>query len=318
MEKVKDKIFTVELAEDKRLDAIAKAFGCKTRRNILRLLAKENLSIWNIAQQLDTPVSTISEHIKILVQSGIVSLQERHMEKGREKIVVRQYEKIEIPVVNSETDPTGKGKHTVHIPIGSYTSFHIKKYCGMISEEGYIGVTRDNADVFYDPMRFKAQLLWFDEGYLEYVVPIPEVNELDILSLSLSLEICSEAPGYNSDWKSDIFFELNGHEACVYTSPGDFGGRQGLLTPAWWGTYCTQYGAMKKVEITREGTFLDNKLVSDLTLKDLNLKGSELLVFRIGVRADAKNKGGINLFGSKFWDYKQHIYLNITYNKPSV
>ena len=94
----------------------------------------------------------------------------------------------------------------------------------MISEEGYIGVTRDNADVFYDPMRFKAQLLWFDEGYLEYVVPIPEVNELDILSLSLSLEICSEAPGYNSDWKSDIFFELNGHEACVYTSPGDFGG----------------------------------------------------------------------------------------------
>lgn len=85
MEKVKDKIFTVELAEDKRLDAIAKAFGCKTRRNILRLLAKENLSIWNIAQQLDTPVSTISEHIKILVQSGIVSLQERHMEKGREK-----------------------------------------------------------------------------------------------------------------------------------------------------------------------------------------------------------------------------------------
>ena len=60
MEKVKDKIFTVELAEDKRLDAIAKAFGCKTRRNILRLLAKENLSIWNIAQQLDTPVSTIS------------------------------------------------------------------------------------------------------------------------------------------------------------------------------------------------------------------------------------------------------------------
>lgn len=91
MEKVKDKIFTVELEEDKRLDAIAKAFGCKTRRNILRLLAKENLSIWNIAQQLDTPVSTISEHIKILVQSGIVSLQERHMEKGREKIVVRQY-----------------------------------------------------------------------------------------------------------------------------------------------------------------------------------------------------------------------------------
>ena len=63
---------------------------------------------------------------------------------------------------------------------------------------------------------------------------------------------------------------------------------------------------------------MDNKLVSDLTLKDLNLKGSELLVFRIGVRADAKNKGGINLFGSKFGDYKQHIYLNITYNKPSV
>ena len=57
MEKVKDKILTIELEADKKLDAIAKAFGCKTRRNILRLLAKENLSIWNIAQQLDTPVT---------------------------------------------------------------------------------------------------------------------------------------------------------------------------------------------------------------------------------------------------------------------
>ena len=40
------------------------------------------------------------------------------------------------------------------------------------------------------------------------------------------------------------------------------------------------------------------------------------ILFRISLVA--KNKGGINLFGSKFGDYKQHIYLNITYNKPSV
>lgn len=52
-------------------------------------------------------------------------------------------------------------------------------------------------------------------------------------SLSLSLEICSEAPMHHLDWPSDITLGINGVELGTWTSPSDFGGVRGRLTPLW-------------------------------------------------------------------------------------
>lgn len=309
-----DKIYTADLDNDGQLERLMKVFNCKTRRDIVRLLARQNMSIWSIAQALDVPLSTVSEHIKVLVQSGLYTVQSRSMEKGREKIVVRQYEKIEIPTVLYEDRHAGKEKYSVQVPIGSYSGFYVKKCCGMASEDGYIGSGRDDPDIFYDPMRFRAQLIWFDEGWLEYTIPVKDIDPDRVLAISVSAEICSEAPGYDEDWKSDISFWFNGKRVCVYTSPGDFGKRQGIHTPRWWGEGCTQYGLIKKVEITQDGTFLDNKRISDISLADLKTEKPEIFRFRIGVEGAAKNKGGLNLFGSKFGDYRQHINFTVTYS----
>ena len=291
-----------------------KVFNCKTRRDIVRLLARQNMSIWSIAQALNVPLSTVSEHVKVLVQSGLYTVQSRSMEKGREKIVIRQYERIEIPAVLHEDGHAGKEKYSVQVPIGSYTDFFVKKSCGMAGEDGYIGAGRDDPDIFYDPMRFRAQLIWFGEGWLEYTIPVKGIDPKSILAVSVSAEICSEAPGYNEDWKSDISFWFNGKRVCVYTCPGDFGKRKGIFTPQWWEEGCTQYGLIKKAEVTRDGTFLDNKLVSDVCLADLQTERSDLFRFRIGVEGTAKNVGGMNLFGSKFGDYRQHINFTVTYS----
>ena len=74
----------------------------------------------------------------------------------------------------------------------------------------------------------------------------------------------------------------------------------------------TQYGILKKVEINEDGTFLDGEKVSSVTLVDVHFKDSNVVTLRIGVDKDAKNKGGINLFGKKFGDYDKHIIVAIS------
>lgn len=225
------------------------------------------------------------------------------------KIVSRQYEQLRISMVSDANNRPRFKVHNVSIPIGSYSSFSVRRYCGILSEEGYIG-RRDDSTSFYSSLRFAAQLIWFDCGYLEYVVPVFDVALPSVTSLSLSLELCSEFPGCNNDWKSDVFFEINGKEVCVYTCPGDFGDRSGVYTPSWWAAG-TQYGMMKNITVGGNGTYLDGEKVSPVTVGDV-LDGADVLRIRIGVREDARHPGGINLFGEKFGDYRQHIMLSLT------
>ena len=311
MKRIYDKILSIDIEKEKEVDLIIKALDCANRRKILRLLSRKMMSISEISEILDIPISTISEHIKILINSGLVSIAGKKNSKGQSKLITRQYEKILISISNSENYNDLKS-YSQNIPIGTYANFNINKYCGIVSEEGYIGA-RDDKNSFYAPSRFVAQLIWFDYGYLEYIVPIKNIAPRRFVSLVLSLELCSEAPGYNMNWKSDIYFEINGQEVCTYTSPSDFGIRRGILTPEWW-QGGTQYGLIKQIEINRDGTFLDGDLVSNITIYDLNIESDNLLTFRIGVHEDAKNRGGINIFGRKFGDYNQNIILTLTYN----
>jgi len=45
----------------------------------------------------------------------------------------------------------------------------------------------------------------------------------------------------------------------------------------------------------------------------LNIEKDDYFTLRIGVKPDAKNLGGINLFGEKFGDYQQNIMMRIDY-----
>ena len=310
MKQVYDKVLNLDIGNEKQLKVIIDALNCKNRRDILKLLSNNIMSISEIAEALNLPMSTVSEHVKILINSGIVSVAGKKTCRGSSKIITRQYEKISISISDNTKNDNTK-VFTQNIPLGTYNDFMINQYCGIIGEEGYIGA-RDDKNSFLSVNRFFAQMIWFDHGYLEYKVPIKKIDLKKIISISISAEICSEAPGYNMDWKSDIYFEMNGVELCTYTSPSDFGYRRGLLTPEWW-QGGTQYGLLKKIEVRENGTFIDNELVSPVTLKDINYNDEGVITFRIGVHENAKNCGGINIFGKKFGDYNQNIILTINY-----
>ena len=314
MERFVNKRYKVDLKDNDKIEILTKALNCKTRRDILRVLGGGPQSIWEISQALNVPLSTISEHVTILLKTEIVSVISKTRDRGRGKIIARQYEDILINIFENENgDFDDKKNYTVPLLIGSYNNFKINKYCGMVSETSYIE-RRDDPNIFYSSRRFFAQLLWFDYGFLEYIIPLKDIDYKKITSISVSLEICSESPGYNEDWKSDIFFEINNKEVCVYTAPGDYGARQGLLTPSWWKTG-TQYGLMKHIKVAKDGTYLDGEKVSSVCLSELNLSNNNLVSLKFGVKENAKHRGGLNLFGSKFGDHNQHILFTVTYNK---
>lgn len=54
-------------------------------------------------------------------------------------------------------------------------------------------------------------------------------------------------------------------------------------------------------------------IVSNITPANLRLEHSDLLIFRFGVKENAKNKGGLNIFGDNFGDYPQNIILTISH-----
>ena len=140
---------------------------------------------------------------------------------------------------------------------------------------------------------------------------------MQLQHLDLSMELCSEAPGAHPDWPSDISVWINGKELGVWTSPGDFAGVRGKLTPSWSPTSNTQHGLLKTWQVTQKGTFLDGINLSTVKLQDLNIRQGDFIAVRLGVKEEADHVGGINLFGAKFGNHSQDIKLSMHYHQAT-
>ena len=199
------------------------------------------------------------------------------------------------------------------MPLGNYTDFQVEPSCGLAGMNGVID-TFDDPRSFYSTDRQQAQLIWFSRGYIEYRFP-NKINPLwNIREMNFSMELCSEAPGYNAQWPSDITFSVNGTEIGTYTCPGDLGARRGRLTPNVWPIGLTQYGFMTGVSLRKDGCYINEIKVNDENiLETVRLSGKPYISLRIGVRPDAINQGGINLFGEKYGDFPQGINMRIVY-----
>lgn len=295
--------------EDEMMEKIAVALSSKIRRDILRTVNDLSYNISEIAKILDMPISTVAFHVKHLREAGLVHVQERMMTRGVEKVVSHSVDEIvlncTIPRQVCETTTT-----KFQIPIGSYTDCKVVRTCGMASAESMIGID-DTPSIFYGVERNNAQLIWLAQGYLEYRIPNYYLENEEATELLFSVELCSEAPNYRNDWPSDITFWVNGHELCTWTSPGDFGGRRGRLNPSWWLDISTQYGVLKNIRINERGVYLDEHKMSSMKISKLHVEDGDYFTFRIGVKPDAQNVGGFNIFGEKFGDYEQAINVRI-------
>ena len=311
MDDIHGKHIDLSIDDPDRLYQLTRALASPVRIRIMQALGGRSMSVGELSQQLDIPMSTAALAVKILEEAGFIMTETQPGLRGSVKLCSRRLDTMSVHLV-----PGNRSEENVlalHIPLGGYSSADgIKATCGLAGAETLLG-EMDNPTVFYSPDRFSAQLIWFRQGSLEYRFSFQQMEYMDIEWLELSFEACSEAPMYRDPWESDISVSINDQLLGTWTCPCDCGGRQGRLTPSWWPSLSTQFGFLKTWRVTAEGCYLDGERIGDVTIRDLGIDGRDYISARIEVPKDAEHVGGINLFGEWFGDYPQAIALRVGY-----
>ena len=304
------KIMALSADRSEELCKVGKALSSPVRIQILQLLYYNSYNVKEIASLLDIPASSAALNVRILEEANLIQTKQLPGNHGAMKICSRKNDYLNIRL--SGNDPNVNQVSTISMPIGAFTDCKVYPTCGLATETSMIGFEDHPAD-FYLPDRIKAGILWTSSGYIEYRFPYTLEKSHSPKKMIITLEICSEAPNYQENWKSDITFWINDKECGTWTSPGDFGSRRGKLNPSWWDNGVTQYGYLLQIEINEKETLIDSIQTSSLAISDLHLNAETPIKFRLGNKEDAQFVGGFNLFGSMFGDYEQDILLSFVY-----
>lgn len=296
---------------------IFKALGSELRINIIKLLQENHeMNMNELATSLGITNGALTSHIKKLEESGIIQVMTERGSHGNQKVCKVAVDKIVVDV-ESEENEKDQNIYNTEVKVGHYSDYEVYPTCGLATSQAIVGEV-DDPRYFSHPDRINAGILWFTKGYIEYIIPnlLPSATKID--QITVSLEISSEAPGINNDWPSDISILLNDVKIGTWTSPGDYGDVQGIFTPDWWFPNWNQYGLLKMIVINKKGTFVDGLKISDVTINEFNLDYKSTVRFKFEIEEDAKNVGGITIFGSEFGNYNQDIKVRIAYSPMEI
>lgn len=200
----------------------------------------------------------------------------------------------------------------------SIQSVGVGMYSSFVADGSYLCLVKnklftDKADI-YDPKHFDAQLIASSNGRVTYEFSNTIALHKEVVELSISMEICSEAPYHDNNYMSDITFWINGKEITTYLSSGDYGDRVGILNPDYWPKVNTQYGKLVNLTIKKDGVYINGiKQKSKYNLENVDLKKGNKLTLTIGNKNTAEHVGGFNIFGKTFGDYPQDVCLQFYY-----
>ena len=296
---------------------VFKALGSELRINIIKLLQENHeMNMNELATSLGITNGALTSHIKKLEESGIIQVMTERGGHGNQKICKVAVDKIVVDVESEETEED-QNIYNTEVKVGHYSDYNVYPTCGLATSKAIVGEV-DDPRYFSHPDRINAGILWFTKGYIEYMIPnlLPSATKID--QITVSLEISSEAPGINNDWPSDISIFLNDVKIGTWTSPGDYGDVQGIFTPDWWFPNWNQYGLLKMIVINKKGTFVDGLKISDVTINQFNLDYKSTVRSKFEIEEDAKNIGGITIFGSEFGNYNQDIKVRIAYSPMEI
>ena len=287
-----------------------KALGSDTRIQILNiLLENEQMSMNQLATELNISNGALTGHIKKLEECGLINISNESAGHGNQKMCSVTQDRI---IVDVKKPIDYKNVFETEIKVGQFSRHQVWPTCGIATSESVIGEF-DDIRYFNHPDRFTANILWFTKGYVEYTIPNLIPSNQRITQLSISAELSSEAPGIDNNWPSDISFYINDTKIGMWTSPGDFGDVHGMFTPQWWPQNWNQYGLLKLLVINDYGTYIDGLKISDVSTLSLHLDYSSDIRLRLAVENDSEHVGGITLYGKSFGNYDQDIRVAINY-----
>ena len=287
-----------------------KALGSDTRIQILNiLLENEQMSMNQLATELNISNGALTGHIKKLEECGLINISNESAGHGNQKMCSVTQDRI---IVDIKKPIDYKNVFETEIKVGQFSRHQVWPTCGIATSESVIGEF-DDIRYFNHPDRFTANILWFTKGYVEYTIPNLIPSNQRITHLSISAELSSEAPGIDNNWPSDISFYINDTKIGMWTSPGDFGDVHGMFTPQWWPQNWNQYGLLKLLVINDYGTYIDGLKISDVSTLSLHLDYNSDIRLRLAVENDSEHVGGITLYGKSFGNYDQDIRVAINY-----
>ena len=287
-----------------------KALGSDTRIQILNiLLENEQMSMNQLATELNISNGALTGHIKKLEECGLINISNESTGHGNQKMCSVTQDRI---IVDIKKPIDYKNVFETEIKVGQFSRHQVWPTCGIATRESVIGEL-DDIRYFNHPDRFTANILWFTKGYVEYTIPNLIPSNQRITQLSISAELSSEAPGIDNNWPSDISFYINDTKIGMWTSPGDFGDVHGMFTPQWWPQNWNQYGLLKLLVINDYGTYIDGLKISDVSTLSLHLDYNSDIRLRLAVENDSEHVGGITLYGKSFGNYDQDIRVAINY-----
>ncbi len=299
-------------AHHESITKIGKALSSPVRLKILDMLRNNARSLQEIAEIMNIPLSSAALHVKTLEEAQLIVTETQPGVHGSMRVCTCSLQSFHLETFDASIDSVNKSL-SMDMPIGNYYACDVQPTCGLADENGPIDAY-DTIRSFYSPLRNKAQLIWFNKGFIEYRFPNIHNPLLKLNEVSFRLEICSEAPGYLENWPSDITIYINDVEVGTYRSPGDYGARRGKLTPPAWPNGSTQYGMLKTFSVKEIGSYIDGQLTyPGVGLDDIAINEKPYISLKIQIKDDAKHIGGINIFGEKYGDYPQGIVMNLTY-----
>ncbi len=289
---------------------VYKALASEIRIEIICLLLENNsMNMNDLARRLKIANSALTYHIKMLEECGLIRVSNELEGHGNQKKCSVCEEKI---LIDIHAKTKQKNVYQTSIKVGHYTDYQVYPTCGLATSTELLGEV-DDPRYFAHPGRYSADIIWFAHGYVEYVIPTFIPDGQKITQITFSMELGSETPEYNNFWPSDISFFLNEKKCAMWTSPGDLGGVRGTFTPEWWYDNWGQYGILKVLSISGQGTFIDGELVSDVAIDEFELDYMSMLKLRLEVPEDAEHVGGLTIFGRGFGNYNQDIEVSINY-----
>ncbi len=295
-------------ADSNEFALLGRALSSPIRIEILKLLMQKPMLLSQIADKLDLQLSSVAFHLKTLEEAHLIMSENSTKGKGKLKIYTySQYKFIVLQLFGVPNEGKKNIPYVLNVPIGDYVDAHFARACGIASEK--LLFLEDRPHDIFRPERHTAQILWTKpHGFVKYAVPNAYAETGSVAEVSFSMELCSEAHGYNANYPTDVTFYINDVELCTWTCPGDFGDRYGKFTPSWWFSESTKYGLLTNVSVRKNGVYLNGELVNKrVTIADLRLSEGNSTTFTIAVKKDAEHLGGFNLFGEKFGDYNQPI-----------
>lgn len=161
-----------------------KALGSEIRLQILNiLLENDQMSMNQLANELNISNGALTGHIKKLEECGLISTSNESASHGNQKMCSLIQDRL---IVDFEKPIDYTNVFNTSIRIGQFSSYNVCPTCGVATCESVIG-EMDDVRYYDHPDRFNADMLWFSKGYVEYVIPnlIPVQQKISQISISM-------------------------------------------------------------------------------------------------------------------------------------